>query len=102
MDCFTADILPAITQVKSLNGTAESTCVTCLAHVESGNQTFLTFFPPKREPVDYFFVNCDDCWEEFRNNLAEGGRLIEDRALRVGAQAQAPTMTDSAWASLDL
>jgi hypothetical protein len=81
---------------------AESHCVVDLEPTEHPEQTFMSLFPPKREQVDYTFTTCADCFADFRNNLAQGGKFVADRGARVGAQAGAPTLTEDRWAEIEL
>lgn len=101
-DCFMEDIYPAIKHLKELGEQSESICIVTGEELEAPLFTYMTLFPPKQEQKEYQFATCPDCFEEFRNNLARGGKLIPDRGARDGAQAQAPSTTDTAWAEIEL
>jgi hypothetical protein len=99
---FMEDILPIIAHHKELGEMQESQCILCSAEVAEPMQTFLTLYPPKQEQKDYTFTTCTDCFETFRNNLAQGGKFVKDRGARDGAQNGAPSTTESVWAQVEL
>jgi len=101
-DCFMEDIFPIIGHHRELGETSEAFCLVCSEPVESAQQTFLTLYPPKQEQKDYAFSTCNGCFEEFRNNLARGGKIVKDRGAKDGAQNGAPSTTESAWAQVEL
>ena len=101
-DCFMQDVYPIISQLRAMGETGETHCVVDLQLTDTPQQTFMSLFPPKREQVDYTFITCQECFADFRTNLAQGGKYIADRGARVGAQAQAPTLTDDRWVELEL
>ncbi len=101
-DHFMDDVLPIIQHHKELGDTAESVCIVCGEETGSPQQTFLTLYPPKREQFDYAFTTCPECFEEFRNKLALNGKFVPDRGGKDGAQAWAPSMSESRWAQVEL
>jgi hypothetical protein len=101
-DCFIGEIYPIIKQLKEMGAESESHCIVDLQPTDTPQQTFMSLFPPKREQVDYTFVTCQDCFADFRNNLASGGKYVTDRGAGVGAQDGAPTITEDRWAEVEL
>lgn len=104
LDCFADAIYPVIEANIDAEAKGGSLCVVCGTAIEGEPElVYLTLFPPKQDQVDYEFEVCpDECWEKLRNELSLGGEFRADRSGRVGAQAQAPTPTESAWSSFKL